>query len=136
MERSAIEKFHVKKLDCANCAAKIERHLKTVDGIDDATVDFANLTLFVKADDIRRVIEEVRRIEPAVELIPKSSDAGVPGARTMETEYKPAREMWVLGLATLLFGIHLLFETGSTNCRLWVPNSLSSALPTCWRDGT
>jgi len=110
MERSAIEKFHVKKLDCANCAAKIERHLKTVDGIDDATVDFANLTLFVKADDIRRVIEEVRRIEPAVELIPKSSDAGVPGARTMETEYKPAREMWVLGLATLLFGIHLLFE--------------------------
>lgn len=110
MESSAITKFHLKNLDCANCAAKIERHLNTVDGIDDATVDFANLILFVKTVDMRRVIEEVRRIEPNVELTPQNSDAGSPGARAPETAYKPVRELWILGLATLLFGILLTFE--------------------------
>ncbi len=41
------EKFSVKNLDCASCAAKIENGLKAVAGIDDAVLDFANLTLHV-----------------------------------------------------------------------------------------
>ena len=66
------EIFNVKNIDCASCAAKIENGLKSLDGINDAVLDFANLTLHVKAEDVNRIVEEVRKIEPDVELIPKS----------------------------------------------------------------
>jgi Cd2+/Zn2+-exporting ATPase len=67
------EIFNVNNVDCPSCAAKIENGLNALDGIDDAVFDFANLTLHVKSDDIKRIIDEVRRIEPEVELVPKSA---------------------------------------------------------------
>ena len=66
------EIFNVNNIDCASCAAKIENGLKAVDGISDAVLDFASLTLHVKGTDITRILEEVRKIEPEVELVPKS----------------------------------------------------------------
>ena len=60
MGNFTLEKFHLKNLDCASCAAKIERGLKNVNGISNATVDFANLTLYAKTDDIKRVIAAVQ----------------------------------------------------------------------------
>ena len=39
-----MERFNVKNLDCPSCAAKIERGLNEVDGIDEAILDFANHT--------------------------------------------------------------------------------------------
>ena len=72
MAEISTERFSVKNLDCASCAAKIENGLRTVEGVDEAVVDFASLTLYVKARDIARIVEEVRKIEPEVELVPKS----------------------------------------------------------------
>ena len=45
--------------------------MKNVDGVDDVVLDFANLILHIKATDISRVLDEVRKIEPEVELVPK-----------------------------------------------------------------
>jgi len=75
MAQLPTEKYSVKNLDCASCAAKIENGLKAVNGVNDAVLDFASLTLHVQAKDISQIIEEVRRIEPEVELIPKSKEA-------------------------------------------------------------
>ena len=75
MSAEIAEKFYVKNLDCASCAAKIERGLKKVAGVDDVTVDFATLMLHVRTNDIQRIIKEVRQIEPNVELIPESKIA-------------------------------------------------------------
>ena len=72
MSTAITEIFHVKNLDCASCAAKIESGLKKVEGVEDVTVDFANLMLHVRTNDIQRIIKEVRRIEPEVQLIPES----------------------------------------------------------------
>ncbi len=71
MTELSMKRFSVKNLDCASCAAKIENGLKTVEGVDDAVVDFASLTLHVRAKDIVRIAEEVRKIEPEVEIVPK-----------------------------------------------------------------
>ncbi len=51
------EIFNVKNIDCASCAAKIENGLKAVNGVNDAVLDFASLTLHVKAKDIARIID-------------------------------------------------------------------------------
>ena len=62
------EIFNVKNIDCASCAAKIENGLKSLDGINDAVLDFANLTLHVKAIDqetvplVLQVLEHGARI--------------------------------------------------------------------------
>ncbi len=72
MSELKTEIFNVKNIDCASCAAKIENGLKAVDGVNDAVLDFASLTLHVKARDIKKIVEEVHKIEPAVELVPKS----------------------------------------------------------------
>ncbi len=104
------EIFTVKNIDCASCAAKIENGLKAVNGVEDAVLDFASLTLHVRARDLTRVVEEVRKIEPEVELAAKSE---------MTTAYKPddesggfklKKELTILIVAAVLFCLQLFFE--------------------------
>jgi len=104
------EKFRVKNIDCASCAAKIERGLKKVDGIDDAALDFANLTLHVKTVDIERVLKEVSRIEPDVELIPESDITASDESHKATEVFKLTRELPILIAAISLFILQLFFE--------------------------
>lgn len=63
-------------LDCANCAAKIEERLSTVDGFSEVSVSFATSALTLRAageagELTSRINQEISRIEPgcvAVEL--------------------------------------------------------------------
>ena len=51
--------FRLEGLDCANCAAKIEKKVKAMDGVKDATVSFFAQKLVLEADDER--FEEIAR---------------------------------------------------------------------------
>lgn len=109
---TAIEKYFLKNLDCAACAAKLEHGLQKVDGVDAAVIDFANLTLHLKAGDMKRVVEAARRIDPNVEIIPKSDPASTGGAahETGDVDFK--KELAFLGAAVVLFAWQLLGEAG------------------------
>ena len=110
MAQILTERFGVKNIDCASCAAKIEQGLKAVDGVDDAVLDFANLTLHVRAKDIVRVLEEVRKIEPEVELIPKSEKTARQEHDEASGRIKLKRELSILIAAAALFILQLFFE--------------------------
>lgn len=60
-------------LGCANCAAKIEKEIKDIDGVEFAAVDFISKKLTIVADDInvyREKIEAiVKKIEPDVHVL-------------------------------------------------------------------
>ncbi len=62
--------FRLKDLDCANCAAKMERHIKKIDGVNDASVNFLTQKMTVDADEGRfeEIMDEVvrlcRKVEP------------------------------------------------------------------------
>ncbi|OLN30119.1 heavy metal translocating P-type ATPase [Desulfosporosinus metallidurans] len=63
-------------LDCANCAAKIETQTKSLEGVNNATVDFVSKKLTIEASDkkeFNRILGEVtaivKRIEPDVKVI-------------------------------------------------------------------
>jgi Cd2+/Zn2+-exporting ATPase len=104
------EIFNVKNIDCASCAAKIENGLNALDGVNDAVVDFANLTLHVRTTDIARILDEVRKIEPDVELVPKS-DKTVPREHDDELGgIKLKKELSLLIVAATLFVLQLFFE--------------------------
>jgi copper chaperone CopZ len=64
--------FTLENLDCANCAAKLERKLQKMDGVDSATVTFMTKKLEIEADDalMDNIVAEatgiITKLEPQV----------------------------------------------------------------------
>ena len=62
--------FRLKDLDCANCAAKMERGINKIDGVENATVSFMSQKLTIEAADDRfdsvmdEVVKVCKKIEP------------------------------------------------------------------------
>ncbi len=64
------KKFILEGLECANCAAKIERAINKLDGVREANVNFMTQKLIIEGEDEKMpaIIQEaekiVRNIEP------------------------------------------------------------------------
>ncbi|MDC3416765.1 heavy metal translocating P-type ATPase [Aquibacillus salsiterrae] len=62
--------FLLEGLDCANCAAKVEKHVGKMDGVASSNVDFVSKKLTVElntADDLSETIKQtVTRLEPHI----------------------------------------------------------------------
>lgn len=43
--------YRIKNLGCANCAAKMERRIKKLDGVHNASINFMTSRLTIEADD-------------------------------------------------------------------------------------
>ena len=59
--------YRLRDLDCANCAAKMERHIKKLDGVNDASVNFLTqkMTVDSRFEEIMdEVVRVCRRVEP------------------------------------------------------------------------
>jgi len=67
--------FRLKDLDCANCAAKMERSINKIDGVESASVRFMSQKLTIEADESRfdsimdEVVKVCRRVEPDCEIL-------------------------------------------------------------------
>ncbi len=65
--------FKLKGLDCANCAAKIEEHVKKIDGVEDVSVSFMTqkMTVEISSEDeeiFKKIKKVVKREEPDVKV--------------------------------------------------------------------
>ena len=66
--------YRLEGLDCANCAAKLERELAKIEGVEGVTVNFMMLKCDIEAadDKMDAVIEKAMKIikeeEPEVEV--------------------------------------------------------------------
>ena len=64
------KKFILEGLDCANCAAKMERAINELDGVKEATVNFMTTKLVIEGEDekmpqiIQAAEKIVKKIEP------------------------------------------------------------------------
>lgn len=69
--------FRLIDLDCANCAAKMERAIQNIDGVTHATVSFMTQKLTIEADDARfdQIVKEAvnvcKKVEPDCEIVVK-----------------------------------------------------------------
>ncbi|MCF0150628.1 MAG: cation transporter [Firmicutes bacterium] len=67
--------FKVNGIDCPNCAAKLEREIQKIKGVEDAVVSFATAKLTVIADDDRfeEIMDEIcalaKKLEPEWEVV-------------------------------------------------------------------
>lgn len=70
--------YQLKGLDCANCAAKIEKAVGKIDGVEKANVDFMNKRMAITCPEAEAAEVEtaavgiIKKLEPDVEVIPES----------------------------------------------------------------
>ena len=100
--------YSIKNLDCANCAIKIEKHLQSLAGFQDTTVNFSTLTLHINSNDIDLLRKEIAKIEPEVEIT--LSDKSVTPAISQENILLIHRkELVLIGISTVLLIVLLSF---------------------------
>ena len=69
--------FKLIDLDCANCAAKMERAIGQIEGVTKATVSFMAQKLTIEGDDARfdEIVKEavkcVKKVDPECEVVLK-----------------------------------------------------------------
>lgn len=75
-KKSVKKEILLEGLCCGNCAAKIEREAKNIEGVANSTVDFISTKLILEIDSMEKkneimesVREIVKRIEPDVQVI-------------------------------------------------------------------
>lgn len=62
--------YKLQDLDCANCAAKMERCILKIDGVTNANVSFMGQRLTIEADDdkfeeiMKQVEKTCKKVEP------------------------------------------------------------------------
>ncbi len=67
--------YKLEDLDCANCAAKMERAIAKIDGVTSASVSFMAQRLSIEADDARfeeimdKVVKTCKKVEPDCRII-------------------------------------------------------------------
>ena len=62
--------FKIEDLDCANCAAKLEKAVSSVDGVTKASVSFIAQKMIIEADE--------KDFEAIIKALPKAAKKAVP----------------------------------------------------------
>ena len=98
-----MEKFTLKNLDCANCAARIEDAVQQTPGVNFASVDFATTTLFLDADSLFSVKNAIQKVEPQIDLLPQTEKS------SLEDSFDARKKLIPLLIAATLFFVGLFF---------------------------
>ncbi len=71
-----MKKYHLKNLDCASCAAKIERGVSQLDEVKFVSVNFATSTMTLDCVDDEKALKEISAIEPDVQVVEPNHYSG------------------------------------------------------------
>ena len=57
-------KFKIKGLDCANCAAKLESEIQKVEGVNEASISFMTERLVIECEENEKqeVMDKVKKV--------------------------------------------------------------------------
>ncbi len=67
--------YKLEDLDCANCAAKMERAIAKIDGVESVNVNFLSQRMTLEADEARleeimeQVVRVCKKVEPDCKII-------------------------------------------------------------------
>ena len=62
-------KFKIKGLDCANCAAELERKIQKIEGITEASISFMTEKMIIECNDNEKdeIVEKIKKVVKKVE---------------------------------------------------------------------
>ena len=67
--------YKLEDLDCANCAAKMERAVAKIEGVESVSISFMGQSMAIDADEARfdeimdKVVKACRKVEPDCRII-------------------------------------------------------------------
>ena len=67
--------FKLQDLDCANCAAKMERGINEIDGVNEASVNFMSQKMIIDAEEssfdkiMKQVKKIIKKVEPGCAIV-------------------------------------------------------------------
>ena len=67
--------YRMEDLDCANCAAKMERAVAKLDGVDSVSISFLGQRMAIEADDVSieeimdKVVKVCKKVEPDCKIV-------------------------------------------------------------------
>jgi Cd2+/Zn2+-exporting ATPase len=93
-------------LDCGNCAAKLEQEMRKIDGLEDARINFANLSLDINPKMLPVAQQVVARLEPDVKIIEDISHK--PTQR--EEELRENKQLYFITPSVILLVGGILFN--------------------------
>ena len=102
-----MRKYHLKGLDCPNCAAEIEENLRKRDDVRDVSLNFATSTLYLDADNIQAIYGEIKKVEPNVKIAELSSREH---ENDSEDDFNIKMELILIASATTLFLLGLILK--------------------------
>jgi Cd2+/Zn2+-exporting ATPase len=98
-----MESYSLKNLDCATCAAKLEKDIENLPSVKKVSIDFATQSMKIETDDLEGVKKVIARSEPKIVVAPV-------GEKTEKENGSPKRELVTLGIGTALFILAVLTE--------------------------
>jgi Cd2+/Zn2+-exporting ATPase len=128
--------FSIQGLDCADCAAKVERGFRQIDGIESVSVSYSAGVVQVKAKDPDRFLGALNlvagKLEPGCEVVSRQA---APRRKTEEAEEEKGLSEWFFGesyakiqliLGAILFGIGEVLEHTGFASPVWITFYLMS----------
>ncbi len=100
-----MEKLYITGLDCANCAAKIEEHVKHMENVKEAVLDFSQGILFVEVKDVSHKEETFQNIKEAAEKMEDGVSVQFEKTDGKEESVFSIQKNWKLFLGIILFVI-------------------------------
>ena len=57
-------KFKIKGLDCANCAAKLEAEIQKIEGVNEASISFMTERLVIECEENKKqeIMDKVKKV--------------------------------------------------------------------------
>ncbi|HAG11081.1 MAG TPA: cadmium-translocating P-type ATPase [Desulfotomaculum sp.] len=98
-------------LDCPNCAAKLERELRKVNGLENITINFNTLSVELPEIFAEEACAVIKRVEPEVKLQKAERSQSSSSAEEAEEH----NSLWIIIGAGLLFAIGLIFNQSLHN---------------------
>lgn len=115
------KEFILEGLDCANCAAKIERQSNNIDGVKSAIVDFVAAKLIIEIENaskqdviIEKVKEIVKRIEPDVNVVAFEEKSKKVNSKSGDEEENNKSEIIRLIVGAIIFGAASVLKLSNT----------------------
>ena len=100
-------------LDCANCAAKIEAKLRTLNGVDDLTITYATKQMKLSAKNPDQMIplikETIDSMEDGITIVPKDNKV-VKSAEKEEKKFSFKNPLVSIGIGAVIFIIGEVLE--------------------------
>lgn len=102
-----MKKFILKNLDCASCAAKIEKDLAKLEDVKFVNVNYATSILTIDTADIAKIRSRIKEMEPEVEVLDEEhSRSGISKDEIAENKWTIVKAVSaiILLITGLIFG--------------------------------